>query len=134
MASLSDPLPKDQELDEVIQPVAKVGMVKKISSKASSRMGCWVEENGDSNKKVYQVVDSGAQISCYDVNQFKVKYPALEISKPEFLLEDVNCRSVECHGMANIAVTGVVCVLKAISIYSVEIVTDDKFDEKISLL
>ena len=72
----------------------------------NSSMGCWIEEYGTGPLQ-YQVVDSGAMVSCYPYETLKNKYPDQEIHPSDVVLNSVNNLEIPCYGYVKIFVSDI---------------------------
>jgi hypothetical protein len=71
-----------------------------LSSECSS--GLWLRLNGD---MTYCQVDTGSEVSCYDYDTFKNKYPEAEVISSDLVLRDVSKKLVHCYGRSLVVVS-----------------------------
>ena len=71
-----------------------------------SSMGCWAEQNGIGPLQ-FVVVDTGAQVSCYDNETFKLRHPGIPIHPADVDLVSIDNDLIQCVGYGTVLITSI---------------------------
>ena len=93
--------------DKPTRIVASTRILSSSGDIGNSKMGCWVQENGDGSSQ-FVVIDTGAQVSCYDNDSFRQRHPGVPIHQAEVDLVSVDNKKIPSYGYGSIFITNIV--------------------------